>query len=89
MIKRLANVAGTQEPIYGPSAIRTVTQQAETTPYTETTKDDLKWEAMDSTCVETQQFYLMADSGHIGFAQIIYSNVAYDIQELLQMNADS
>jgi hypothetical protein len=77
-------VAGTQEPIYGPSAIQTVTKQAETTPYTETAKTDLKWEAMDSTCVETQQFYLMADSGHIGFAQIIYSNVAYVLPESVQ-----
>ena len=77
-------MAGTQEPIYGPSAIQTVTKQAETTPYTETAKTDLKWEAMDSTCVETQQFYLMADSGHIGFAQIIYSNVAYVVPEPVQ-----
>jgi hypothetical protein len=73
---RVANVAGTQEPIYGPSAIQSVAQQAETTPYTELNKQDLKWAAMDSTNVETQTFYLMADSGHIGMAQVIYSNVA-------------
>jgi hypothetical protein len=72
----LANVAGTQEPIYGPSAIRSVAEQAETTPYTELKRDDLKWEAMESTCVETQSFYLMADSGHMALAQVIYSNVA-------------
>ena len=77
---RLANVAGTQEPIYGPSAIQSVAKQATTTPYTLLTKDDVKWAAMDSTCVETQSFYLMADSGHIGLAQIIYSNVAYVCQ---------
>jgi hypothetical protein len=69
-------VAGTQEPIYGPSAIQSVVRQAETTPYTELNKQDLKWAAMDSTNVETQTFYLMADSGHIGMAQVIYSNVA-------------
>jgi len=69
-------VAGTQEPIYGPSAIQSVARQAETTPYTELNKQDLKWAAMDSTNVETQTFYLMADSGHIGMAQVIYSNVA-------------
>ena len=71
-------MAGTQEPIYGPSAIQSVAKQAETTPngYTELTKDDLKWVAMDSTSVETQSFYLMADSGHIALAQVIYSNVA-------------
>ncbi|KAI9832228.1 MAG: putative cell survival pathways protein [Phylliscum demangeonii] len=74
----LAHVAGTQEPIYGPSAIRSVADQAESsaTPYTESTRDDLRWAAMDSTCVETQTFYLTADAGHIGMAQVIYSNVA-------------
>ncbi|KAF2083621.1 oxidative stress survival, Svf1-like protein [Saccharata proteae CBS 121410] len=74
--QQLANVAGTQEPIYGPEAIQPVTKQAQETPYTELTKDDLKWVAMDSTCVETQTFYLMSDSGLIGMAQVIYSNVA-------------
>ena len=69
-------MAGTQEPIYGPSAIRSVAEQAETTPYTELKRDDLKWEAMESTCVETQSFYLMADNGHMALAQVIYSNVA-------------
>lgn len=69
-------MAGTQEPIYGPSAIQSVAQQAESTPYTELTKEDLKWAVMDSTNVETQTFYLVADSGHIGMAQVIYSNVA-------------
>lgn len=70
-------MAGTQEPIYGPSAIRSVAEQAKSVPYTELTRDDMKWEAMDSTCVETQSFYLMADSGHLALAQVIYSNVAY------------
>lgn len=73
---RVANVAGTQEPIYGPSAIQSVARQAETTPYTELDKQDLKWAAMDSTNVETQTFYLMADSGHVSMTQVIYSNVA-------------
>ena len=72
----MANVAGTQEPIYGPAAIQSVTEQTVTTPYTELEKDDLKWIAMESTCVETQTFYLLADSGHLGMAQVIYSNVA-------------
>ncbi|TVY30222.1 Survival factor [Lachnellula hyalina] len=72
----LANVAGTQEPIYGPSAIQTVTKQAETTPYTELTQDDLKWDNLPSTSVETQGFYFFAKSGHIAMAQIIHSNVA-------------
>lgn len=74
---RLANVAGTQEPIYGPSAIRSVAEQASTVPHTELTRDDLKWVNMDSTSVETQVFYLTADSGHLAFVQVIHSNVAY------------
>lgn len=75
---RLANVAGTQEPIYGPEAIQTVTAQTEalTTPYRELTKDDLRWRAMQSTCVETQTFYLFSDSGELAMLQVIYSNVA-------------
>ncbi|CAD6571282.1 MAG: Putative cell survival pathways protein [Alectoria sarmentosa] len=63
--QQVANVAGTQEPIYGPSAIQSVAEQAEQVPYTELQKKDLKWAAMTSTCVETQTFYLMADSGHL------------------------
>ncbi|AEO55612.1 hypothetical protein MYCTH_2086957 [Thermothelomyces thermophilus ATCC 42464] len=74
--QQLANVAGTQEPIYGPSAIKSVAEEAETTPYTELTRDDLKWRAMESTCVETQTFYFVSDSGQLAFAQVIYSNVA-------------
>jgi len=74
---RLANVAGTQEPVYGPSAIQSVAEQAKTTPYAELSKADLKWTAMESTCVETQVFYLMAETGHIAIVQLIYSNVAY------------
>ncbi|PSK59196.1 Survival factor 1 [Elsinoe australis] len=73
--QQLANVAGTEEPIYGPSAIQTVTEQAKTTPYTELKKEDLKWIIKDGTCVETQSFYFTADNGHLGLAQIIYSNV--------------
>lgn len=76
-MSRLADVAGTQEPIYGPSAIKSVAQEAQTTPYTEITRDDLKWMAKDSTCVESQVFYLLSDSGDIAMAQVIYSNVAY------------
>lgn len=73
---RLANVAGTQEPEYGPSAIQSVAKQAETTPYTELTKEHLRWEALEYTNVETQTFYLMSDKGAVGWVQVIYSNVA-------------
>lgn len=72
----LATVAGTQEPIYGPTAIQSVAEQAKTTPYTELTKDDLRWKAMQSTCVETQTFYIVTDKGDLAMIQVIYSNVA-------------
>ncbi|KAF1990756.1 oxidative stress survival, Svf1-like protein [Aulographum hederae CBS 113979] len=72
--KQLANVAGTAEPIYGPEAIQSVEKQAHDTPYTELTKDDMKWETMGHTSVESQVFYFVADSGHLGMAQIIYSS---------------
>ncbi|KAG9671395.1 survival factor 1, partial [Aureobasidium melanogenum] len=74
--QQLANVAGTQEPIYGPSAIQAVSEQAKTKPYTELTKNDMKWITIDSTCVETQTWYFMTDSGYICMVQVIYSNVA-------------
>ena len=75
-VNRVANVAGTQEPIYGPSALHSVAEQAKEIPYTELKKEDMRWVAMQSTCVETQTFYFMADGGHIGMAQVIYSNLA-------------
>lgn len=71
---RLANVAGTQEPDYGPSAIQSVTKQSPQ--YTELTTEDLKWNAMESTNVETETFYFMTDEGVTVMAQLIYSNVA-------------
>lgn len=73
---RVANVAGTAEPIYGPSAIRSVAQQAKEYPHTELSRNDLKWTALNHTNVETQTFYVMADSGHLLMAQVIYSNIA-------------
>lgn len=69
-------MAGTQEPIYGPSAIKSVGEEAQKTPYTEISRDGLKWQAMDSTSVETESFYLFSESGHIALCQVIYSNVA-------------
>jgi len=72
----LANVAGTQEPIYGPSAIKSVAEETATTPYTELTRDDLRWEALESTCVETQTFYFMSEGGQLAFCQVIYSSLA-------------
>lgn len=77
-LTRMAYVAGTQEPIYGPSAIKSVALEAEKTPFTELQRDDLAWRAMESTSVETQIFYVTSKSGHIAFVEIIYSNVAYE-----------
>lgn len=74
--QQLANVAGTQEPIYGPTAIKSVAQETSNISHTELTRDDLKWRAMTSTRVETQTFYMTTDSGHLAFVQVIYSNVA-------------
>lgn len=73
----MANVAGTQEPIYGPDAIQPVSKQAEKTPYTELKKEDLKWRAPQYTSVETQTFYMMADDGTLAWVQVIYNNIAY------------
>ncbi|KAI9928287.1 hypothetical protein ASPWEDRAFT_50482 [Aspergillus wentii DTO 134E9] len=71
----LSSVAGTQEPIYGPEAIQSVAQQAQTTPYSVLTKDDLRWRAYQYTNVETQTFYAMADNGTLVMVQVIYSNI--------------
>ncbi|KAF2682142.1 survival factor 1 [Lentithecium fluviatile CBS 122367] len=74
--QQLANVAGTQEPEYGPEAIQPVGKNESDPPFTEVTKADLKWLTPDTTCVETQTFYLHADNGHTVMLQVIYSNVA-------------
>ncbi|KAF2739067.1 oxidative stress survival, Svf1-like protein [Polyplosphaeria fusca] len=74
--QQLANVAGTQEPEYGPSAIQPVGKGEGDPAYTDLTKKDLKWITIDSTCVETQTFYFLTPAGHVGFLQVIYSNVA-------------
>ncbi|KAK3706949.1 putative cell survival pathways protein [Vermiconidia calcicola] len=66
---------GVTDANYGPSAIQSVAEQTREKAYTELSKDDLKWEVMDSTNVETKTFYMMSDEGHIGLAQVIYSNV--------------
>jgi Svf1-like N-terminal lipocalin domain len=68
-------VAGTAEPIYGPSAIRPVGDEVDKSTYTELTRDDLKWQVLETTNVETETFYFVAESGQIAMAQVIYSNV--------------
>ncbi|KAI6247091.1 hypothetical protein HI914_04810 [Erysiphe necator] len=83
--QQLANVAGTPEPIYGTAALHPVAAQTESTPYTILEKEDLKWADLDSTSVETQTFYLHADSGHVGMVQVIHSNIA-GIRKTSQFN---
>lgn len=70
-------MVGTEEPIYGPSALRSVAEDAKTTPYTELTRNDMKWECLNQTNVETQTFYIFTESGHMVLVQVIYSNVVY------------
>ncbi|KAJ5897866.1 Histone H4 [Penicillium tannophilum] len=72
----LSAAVGTQEPIYGPEAIRSVAQQTAETPYTILNKDLLRWKAYQYTNVETQTFYVMADNGTLVMVQVIYSNIA-------------
>lgn len=67
---------GTQEPIYGPTAIQTVAEQAAEVPYTVLTRENLRWKAYKYTNVETQTFYVMAANGTLVMIQVIYSNIA-------------
>ncbi|KAL7266121.1 putative cell survival pathways protein [Rhizina undulata] len=81
----LASVAGTAEPIYGPEAFHSVAKQEGSNPTYELTTEDLQWNILEATSAETQTFYLIADSGHTGMVQIIYSNVA-NIHLTVQFN---
>jgi hypothetical protein len=85
----MANMVGTEEPIYGPSAIKSVAEDAKTTPYTELKKEDMKWEVIDTTCVETQSFYFMSDNGRLALAQVLYSNVAYVVPSKCSVSPSS
>lgn len=75
--QQLANVVGTEEPEYGPSAIRPVTKQIETKPYSVLSRDDLRWKGLEHTNVETETFYFFSEDGTTSMAQVIYSNVGY------------
>lgn len=75
MLNWMKQTVGITDHHYGPEGIQSVAKQAQQTPYTNLTKDDLKWECVDGTNVETKTFYVVGDNGHIGLAQVIYSNV--------------
>lgn len=63
-----------------------MSQQTRDTQWTEALKDDLRWEAMDSTNVETKTFYMTTGDGKLGLVQIIYSNVL-GVRTTAQFNA--
>ncbi|EKD20058.1 uncharacterized protein L3040_002264 [Drepanopeziza brunnea f. sp. 'multigermtubi'] len=73
--RKLADVAGTREPIYGTDAIQSVERQTAETPYTEIQREGFAWAAMNVTSVETEVFYLQAKTGQTAFVQVIHSNV--------------
>ena len=66
---------GLTDANYGPEGIQSVARQVEHTPFTELTKDDVKWELVNGTNVETKTFYVIADNGRIGLVSLIYSDV--------------
>ncbi|KAF8543071.1 oxidative stress survival, Svf1-like protein [Trichophaea hybrida] len=71
----LASIAGTAEPIYGPDALHAVSVQEDQNPKYEFDSEDVQWLAPESTCAETETFYIEAESGHFVMIQVIYSNV--------------
>lgn len=75
----LSAVTGIAEPEYGAEYIHTATDRvrhAQKQPYSKSTINDMKWLAPDHTNVETTTFYYsQSDTGIMGFAQIIHSNI--------------
>ncbi|CCH62459.1 hypothetical protein TBLA_0H01720 [Henningerozyma blattae CBS 6284] len=75
----LSAVTGIAEPEYGKDYIHTATDRvknSKTQPYVELTREDLKWLQPEHTNVETTTFYFSnLNTGIIGFAQIIHSNI--------------
>ncbi|KJY01317.1 survival factor 1 like protein [Zymoseptoria brevis] len=60
---------------YGPEGLQSVALQTKDVQYTELKKEDLIWERVGGTNVETKTFYMTSDSGLLGMAQVIYSDV--------------
>ncbi|KAH8889727.1 oxidative stress survival, Svf1-like protein [Thozetella sp. PMI_491] len=84
--QKLADAAGTPEPIHGPEAVKSVAEEAKTVPYTELKREHLKWQALEGTNVESQTFYFFGENGFVLFAQVIFSNVA-GVRKTCQFNA--
>jgi hypothetical protein len=75
---RIASVAGTAEPVYGPEAFQSVIDRTkDKNPVSELSEGDYKWILPEASHVETATFYITAESGHAVMCQIIHSKVKY------------
>ena len=75
---RIASVAGTAEPVYGPEAFESVIARTkDKNPVSDLTPEDYEWTLPEQSHVETSTFYITADSGHAVMCQIIHSKVKY------------
>ena len=75
---RIASVAGTAEPIYGPEAFQSVLARTkDQNPVSEPTAEDYEWTLPEQSHVETSTFYITAETGHAVMCQIIHSKVKY------------
>nr|OQO20941.1 hypothetical protein B0A51_11453 [Rachicladosporium sp. CCFEE 5018] len=71
------NAVGLTEPVYGSSAVQSVSSQLLPTnaQWTSLQKPSLAWEVMSGTNVETKTFYMTSSTGKLGLVQVIYSDV--------------
>ena len=77
-LNRIASVAGTAEPEYGPEAFQSVIARSKgKNPVSELTPEDYEWTLPEQSHVETSTFYITADTGHAVMCQIIHSKVKY------------
>ena len=76
LICRLASVAGTAEPVYGPEAFQSVLARSkDKNPVSELAAEDYEWTLPTQSHVETSTFYITAETGHQIMCQIIHSKV--------------
>lgn len=77
-LNRIASVAGTAEPEYGPEAFQSVIARSKgKNPVSELTPEDYEWTLPEQSHVETSTFYITAETGHAVMCQIIHSKVKY------------
>ena len=73
---RIASVAGTAEPVYGPEAFQSVIARSkDNIPVCDLSPEDYEWTLPEQSHVETATFYITAESGHSVMCQIIHSKV--------------